>query len=77
MPDTASLPRSLPELRALAAAGGPIKYLFFWGHQPQPDGSIGPGCLRGRFEDLELIYALRPVGGLSAGSSSIAIRSMG
>ncbi|MGC4750527.1 NADAR family protein [Micromonospora sp. DT201] len=45
MPDTASPPRSLPELRALAAAGGRIKYLFFWGHQPQPDGSIGPGCL--------------------------------
>jgi ribA/ribD-fused uncharacterized protein len=21
------------------------KYLFFWGHRPQPDGSAGPGCL--------------------------------
>ncbi|WP_240742449.1 hypothetical protein [Micromonospora zingiberis] len=28
MPDTAAPPRSLPELRALAAAGGRIKYLF-------------------------------------------------
>jgi ribA/ribD-fused uncharacterized protein len=45
VPDTASPPRSLAELRALAAAGGRVKYLFFWGHQPQPDDSIGPGCL--------------------------------
>ncbi|MEV6523663.1 NADAR family protein [Longispora sp. NPDC051575] len=22
-----------------------MKYLFFWGHRPQPDGSVGPGCL--------------------------------
>src|SRR5262249_46041195 len=21
------------------------KFLFFWGHQPQRDGSLGPGCL--------------------------------
>lgn len=21
------------------------KFMFFWGHQPQRDGSIGPGCL--------------------------------
>lgn len=45
MPETASLPLSLPELRALANAGGRLKYLFFWGHQPQPDGSIGAGAL--------------------------------
>lgn len=45
MPDTASLPLSLPELRALANAGRRLKYLFFWGHQPQTDGSIGAGCL--------------------------------
>jgi ribA/ribD-fused uncharacterized protein len=45
MPDTTSPPRSLPELRALAAAGRRVKYLFFWGHQPQRDGSIGSGCL--------------------------------
>lgn len=45
MPETVSPPRSLPELRTLAAAGGRITYLFFWGHQPRPDGSIGPGCL--------------------------------
>jgi ribA/ribD-fused uncharacterized protein len=22
-----------------------VKYLFFWGHQPNPDGSVGTGCL--------------------------------
>lgn len=38
-------PRSVADLRALAAGGGRIKYLFFCGHQPQPDGSTGPGCL--------------------------------
>lgn len=23
----------------------PVKFLFFWGHQPERDGSIGKGCL--------------------------------
>lgn len=23
----------------------PVKYLFFWGHQPDRDGSVGKGCL--------------------------------
>jgi ribA/ribD-fused uncharacterized protein len=27
------------------AAGEPIEMLHFWGHQPNRDGSIGPGCL--------------------------------
>ena len=45
MSDTAFPPRSMPELRALAAAGARVTYQFFWGHQPQPDGSIGSGCL--------------------------------
>lgn len=45
MPETDSLPYSLPELRALVAANVRLKYLFFWGHQPQSDGSVGPGCL--------------------------------
>ncbi|GIF00275.1 NADAR family protein [Paractinoplanes rishiriensis] len=22
-----------------------VKYLLFWGHRPQPDGSVGAGCL--------------------------------
>jgi len=45
MPEIASLPSSVAELRALAVGGARVKYLFFWGHRPQPDGSIGPGCL--------------------------------
>lgn len=36
------IPRSVDELIALT---GPVKYLFFWGHRPQRDGSPGPGCL--------------------------------
>ncbi|MGW2210195.1 NADAR family protein [Streptomyces sp. NPDC001781] len=26
-------------------AGVPVKYLHFWGHRPQRDGSVGTGCL--------------------------------
>ncbi|SHL46515.1 NADAR family protein [Actinacidiphila paucisporea] len=37
--------RSVDALIAYAAAGPRVKYLHFWGHQPQRDGSIGPGCL--------------------------------
>jgi ribA/ribD-fused uncharacterized protein len=37
--------RSVDELIACAAAGGRVKYLHFWGHRPQRDGRIGPGCL--------------------------------
>jgi ribA/ribD-fused uncharacterized protein len=40
-----SVPGSVEELRELTAAGGRVKYLLFWGHRPQPDGSIGAGCL--------------------------------
>jgi ribA/ribD-fused uncharacterized protein len=39
------LPRGLDELVAWVAAGRPVDYLFFWGHQPRADGSPGPGCL--------------------------------
>ncbi|WP_443056932.1 NADAR family protein [Streptomyces sp. NBC_00669] len=37
--------RSVPELAALVASGTRVKYLHFWGHRPQRDGSVGPGCL--------------------------------
>ncbi|MCX4099195.1 NADAR family protein [Nocardia sp. alder85J] len=37
--------RSVTELIDVLAAGEPVKYLRFWGHQPQRDGSIGAGCL--------------------------------
>lgn len=32
-------------LVALTAQGTRPKYLFFWGHRPQQDGSVGAGCL--------------------------------
>lgn len=36
---------SVSELVDLLASGVKAKYLLFWGHQPQRDGSIGSGCL--------------------------------
>jgi ribA/ribD-fused uncharacterized protein len=39
------MPGTLDEVIALHAAGRRVKYLFFWGHRPQRDGSIGTGCL--------------------------------
>lgn len=35
----------LAAVLAAEAAGRPIDFLFFWGHQPRPDGTTGPGCL--------------------------------
>lgn len=37
--------RSREALAALVAAGARPKWLMFWGHQPQKDGSIGSGSL--------------------------------
>ncbi len=39
------VPQSVAELTRLHASGTRLKFLFFWGHQPQRDGSIGAGCL--------------------------------
>lgn len=36
--------KSRQELIDFIASGGQPTYLFFWGHQPQPDGSVGKGC---------------------------------
>jgi ribA/ribD-fused uncharacterized protein len=33
------------ELRLLLEAGSTVKFLHFWGHQPEPDGAAGKGCL--------------------------------
>lgn len=30
---------------AAEQAGRALRFLFFWGHQPQKDGSVGAGCL--------------------------------
>lgn len=37
--------RSRAQLAEIIAAGGAPKWLMFWGHRPQPDGSVGKGCL--------------------------------
>jgi ribA/ribD-fused uncharacterized protein len=39
------LPGNVDEVITLARSGRRLKYLFFWGHRPQRDGSIGTGCL--------------------------------
>lgn len=40
-----SAARSVQDLIACAGRGARVKYLHFWGHRPQRDGSVGPGCL--------------------------------
>jgi ribA/ribD-fused uncharacterized protein len=40
-----SQPGTVEELTRLVENGHPVKYLCFWGHRPQRDGSVGPGCL--------------------------------
>lgn len=39
------LPESVPDLVDAIDRGERVRFLFFWGHQPQPDGSVGQGCL--------------------------------
>jgi ribA/ribD-fused uncharacterized protein len=38
-------PRTVSELIELAQSGEPITYVYFWGHTPLRDGSVGTGCL--------------------------------
>ncbi|MEH1016178.1 NADAR family protein [Micromonospora sp. CPCC 206060] len=45
MSDHIHPPADLDDLRTRLAAGSRVRYLFFWGHRPQRDGSVGPGCL--------------------------------
>jgi ribA/ribD-fused uncharacterized protein len=37
--------RGVADLRVVMARGERVKFLFFWGHQPEPGGRIGAGCL--------------------------------
>ncbi|WP_245791431.1 NADAR family protein [Actinacidiphila rubida] len=37
--------RSVADVLARTATGQRVKYLHFWGHRPQRDGSVGAGCL--------------------------------
>jgi ribA/ribD-fused uncharacterized protein len=36
---------SIAELACVVAEGQRVKFLFFWGHQPERDGRVGAGCL--------------------------------
>ncbi|GAA0478023.1 NADAR family protein [Streptomyces sp. NPDC046215] len=36
--------RTVDELAAAAAGGERVKYVFFWGHRPRPDGTLGASC---------------------------------
>lgn len=42
--------RSIEDLLQALEAGATPKYLLFWGHQPNADGSIGKGCFSQWFE---------------------------
>ncbi|CAG7656262.1 NADAR family protein [Actinacidiphila bryophytorum] len=45
MPHPLSAVRSVDALVAYTAGGSRVKYVHFWGHRPQRDGSVGAGCL--------------------------------
>jgi ribA/ribD-fused uncharacterized protein len=45
MSEPLSTVRSVDALVAYAAGVPRVKYLHFWGHRPQRDGSVGAGCL--------------------------------
>ncbi|HEX2312952.1 MAG TPA: NADAR family protein [Thermomonospora sp.] len=38
-------PRSVADVRALEDQGQPLKFVFFWGHQPSRTGEVGKSCL--------------------------------
>ncbi|MGI5471154.1 NADAR family protein [Streptomyces sp. CA-132043] len=37
-------PRSVTELRSALESGSTYKYVYFWGHAPRRDGSLGASC---------------------------------
>jgi ribA/ribD-fused uncharacterized protein len=39
------LPATVGDVISQVSNGTQIEFLFFWGHRPQRDSSIGPGCL--------------------------------
>lgn len=44
MPVPVSVP-SVADLAAAVTAGRRVKFVFFWRHHPERDGSVGAGCL--------------------------------
>lgn len=51
--------RSVDELRALIAAGSTPRYLHFWGHRPEADGTVGKGSLSQWFEAEFVVDGVR------------------
>lgn len=51
--------RSVDELRALVDAGSTPKYLHFWGHRPEADGTVGKGSLSQWFEAAFVVDGVR------------------
>lgn len=45
MDNSPTLARTREQLIAAMDAGASPKWLMFWGHQPEPDGSVGKGTL--------------------------------
>lgn len=45
MTEVLALPRNVAEAVAFESAGQSFKYVHFWGHSPEADGSAGRGCL--------------------------------
>ncbi|MFG3339073.1 NADAR family protein [Glycomyces sp. NPDC048151] len=45
MSDALVLPLDVDEAVALASSGRVLKFIHFWGHSPEADGSAGRGCL--------------------------------
>jgi ribA/ribD-fused uncharacterized protein len=45
LPVVNEVPETVDDVIELARSGRRLKYVFFWGHRPQRDGSIGTGCL--------------------------------
>ena len=45
VPGSPAQPQDVLELCRAVQSSVRFKYLFFWGHRPQADGSVGPGCL--------------------------------
>ncbi len=45
IPGVSELPGNVDDVIALVRSGRRLKHVFFWGHRPQRDGSIGTGCL--------------------------------
>ncbi len=50
---------SLAELREYVSSGSPAKYVFFWGHRPNRDGSVGKTCFSQWFESAFEVDGIR------------------